>query len=210
MNYIFDFFGTLITDNIKVYNEIMSESFGLNVWDIKTKIRPFLYVRRFDSSREALESLLKHLKVEMTGEQKDRFFSRMEAWEKSLNLYNGAIEVLDELKKRGDKIGIISNDSTFIENIIQEKGIRDHVDIIVLSHEQGTMKPDKKIFQICLDKLKIKPGETIMIGDKIETDIITPKGLGMQPILFDPENRHPEYTGKKIRSLKELLKCNLK
>ncbi len=95
-NYIFDFFGTLITDNIKVYNEIMSESFGLNISDIKAKIRPFLYTRKFNSNQETLDALLKHLKIKMSREQRDRFFSRLEVWKKSLKLYEEAIEVLKE------------------------------------------------------------------------------------------------------------------
>ena len=79
MNYIFDFFGTLITDNIKVYNEIMSESFGLNISDIKAKIRPFLYTRKFNSNQEALDALLKHLKIKMSPEQKYRFFYKADS-----------------------------------------------------------------------------------------------------------------------------------
>ena len=79
---------------------------------------------------------------------------------------------------------------------------------MLLSHELGVMKPDKKIFQICLDKLETTPREAIMVGDKPDTDAMESKNLGMQSILFDPENKYTEYTGKKIRSLKELLKCN--
>lgn len=208
MNYIFDFFGTLITDNIKVYNEIMSESFDLNILDIKAKIRPFLYIRKFNSNQEALDALLKHLKIQMSREQKDSFFSRLEVWKKSLKLHKETIEVLKELKKRGTKIAIISNDNTLIEDVIHKKEIKNYVDVMLLSHELGVMKPDKKIFQICLDKLKTTPREAIMVGDKPDTDMIAQKCLGIQSILFDPQNRHPEYTGKKIKSLKELLKCN--
>lgn len=205
MDYIFDLFGTLITDNIKLYNRIMSKSFGLTIQDFKDKIRYLISTKKFNSKEEALNSILNHLKRGMDLDQKNKFFSQLDFWKNSLKLHDGAIKVLKKLKKRGSKIGIVSNNNTFVEDVIKIKGVNNYTDIIIFSHEIGALKPDKKIYQACLNKLKASPQNVTMIGDQLERDILIPKKLGIHVILFDPNNKHPKYKGKKIKSLKELI-----
>ena len=43
-------------------------------------------------------------------------------------------------------------------------------------------KPDKKIFEIALKRANCKPEQSIMIGDRIDNDIIPAKNLGMKTI----------------------------
>lgn len=48
--------------------------------------------------------------------------------------------------------------------------------------EESVAKLDKKIFEIALERSKCKPMQTIMIGDRIDNDIIPAKLLGMHII----------------------------
>jgi len=44
--------------------------------------------------------------------------------------------------------------------------------VIVISEEVGIEKPDKRIFQLALEALKIKAEKAVMVGNRIDTDII--------------------------------------
>lgn len=205
--YVFDFFGTLITNNIEVYNRLMSESFGLDKQGYKEKLREFLTVKDFLSKDHALDAALNQLGIEFTQEQRKEFFSRIEGWKKSLELYPGALEVMQELKKRGHKIGIVSNHTKFIEGLVEMHGVGEYSDATILSIHAGVSKPHRKMYGLGLKKLEIvDPTKVIMIGDQLEKDVLAPeKEFGMQGILFDPDNKYPEYTGRKIKDLRELL-----
>jgi HAD superfamily hydrolase (TIGR01509 family) len=65
-------------------------------------------------------------------------------------------------------------------------------------------KPDERAFLTVLNFFKVKPKETLMIGDEIERDLIPAKKLGMETILIDRENKIKDAQFKKISSLEEL------
>ena len=54
---------------------------------------------------------------------------------------------------------------------------------VVFSFEVGYRKPEKEIFMIALEKLKLKPEECIFIDDR-EKFLQTPRELGFKVILF--------------------------
>jgi putative hydrolase of the HAD superfamily len=57
--------------------------------------------------------------------------------------------------------------------MLKEHNILNLFDVIIFSAEFKVIKPDPKIFQIALDKLKnIKPYEAIFIGDSYIFDIL--------------------------------------
>lgn len=70
--------------------------------------------------------------------------------------------------------------------------------------ETKFLKPDPKAFLVVLNKLKVKPEETLMVGDEIERDLIPAKNLGMEVILIDRKNKIENAPFKKINSLSEL------
>ena len=54
--------------------------------------------------------------------------------------------------------------------------------MVIASAEEGIAKPDKRIFNIALAKSGCKPENTIMIGDRIDNDIVPAKLSGMHTI----------------------------
>lgn len=82
-------------------------------------------------------------------------------------------------------------------------GLEKHFEIFTPQETKFT-KPDPKAFLAVLKKLKVKPEETLMIGDEIERDLIPAKKLGLEAILIDRENKIENSSIKKISSLKEL------
>lgn len=96
-------------------------------------------------------------------------------------LYKGVPESLDRLSKKY-KIGIIANQPLGTKSRLEKHKILQYIDLIIASAEEGVSKPDKRIFQIALEKSGCNPENSVMIGDRVDNDIIPAKALGMHTI----------------------------
>ena len=96
-------------------------------------------------------------------------------------LYSDAAKCLEILSSRY-KIGIIANQSLGTEARLEQHGILQYIDLVIASAEEGVAKPDKRIFEIALNRSNCQPGESVMIGDRIDNDIVPAKLMGMRTI----------------------------
>lgn len=96
-------------------------------------------------------------------------------------LYDDAIQCFEILSKKY-KIGIIANQSLGTEERLGNQGILKYINLIVASAEEGVAKPDRRIFEIALERSNCEPVNSIMIGDRIDNDIIPAKRMGMNTI----------------------------
>jgi len=56
-------------------------------------------------------------------------------------------------------------------------------DSITISGEEGVKKPDRRIYEIVLDRIEVEPGEAVFVDDFIE-NIQTARNLGIRAIHF--------------------------
>ena len=96
-------------------------------------------------------------------------------------LYCDAAYCLEILSGRY-KIGIIANQSFGTKERLEQHGVLQYIDLVVASAEEGAAKPDKKIFEIALERSNCKPNNAVMIGDRIDNDIVPANLLGMHTI----------------------------
>lgn len=91
------------------------------------------------------------------------------------------IPTLNELRKQGYRVGIISNagDDDDVQYLIDKSQIRPYMDVIITSAAFGTRKPSPKIFQTALDILGVQPSRAVMVGDKLDADILGAHNAGM-------------------------------
>jgi putative hydrolase of the HAD superfamily len=81
---------------------------------------------------------------------------------------------------------IISNATDALrDNLASAYPIADAFDLIVVSAEEHTMKPDHEIYERTLRRLGRPPGETVFIDDN-PGNIAAARELGMNAILFNP------------------------
>lgn len=103
-------------------------------------------------------------------------------WNKELEtLYTDTVECLAFLSGRY-KIGVIANQSLGTERRLESYGLLRYIDLVVASAEEGVAKPDKRIFETALNKSGCKAGNSVMIGDRVDNDIIPAKLLGMRTV----------------------------
>ena len=96
-------------------------------------------------------------------------------------LYSDAAKCLEILSGRY-KIGIIANQSLGTKTRLEQHGILQYIDLVIASAEEGVAKPDKRIFELALNRSNCKPGDAVMIGDRIDNDIVPAKRMGMHTI----------------------------
>lgn len=101
------------------------------------------------------------------------------------------VDVLTYLKKKGKKLGIISNGRVIdLYSVLEWLNIRKYFDFTISSEEANIEKPDKRIFLMMLNFFKQKPERCVFVGDDPLRDIPTPKKLGMKTILYKPPKKY--------------------
>jgi len=118
------------------------------------------------------------------------------AWEQHENfsLYEDALPVLDELRARGLRIGLVSNGQRDLEEFVVHHELR--VDAVVGSKAHGRTKPHPSIFVAALEALGASAEDAAMVGDSFEDDIEGARSLGMRAILLDREGLRPGETDR--------------
>ncbi len=94
-------------------------------------------------------------------------------------------------------------------------GILQYINLVVASAEEGVAKPDRRIFEIALERSNCKSVNAIMIGDRIDNDIVPAKQMGMNTIWvkrgfgqywnIKQEIEKPDFIVKNLTEICELL-----
>jgi putative hydrolase of the HAD superfamily len=113
-------------------------------------------------------------------------------WERHENfmLYEDALPALDELRRLGLRIGLVTNGQRDLEEFVAHHALE--VDAMVGSRLHGKIKPHPSIFVAALQALRVRPEETAMVGDSFEDDIEGARSLGMRAILLDRDGLRPD------------------
>jgi epoxide hydrolase-like predicted phosphatase len=126
----------------------------------------------------------KKLLKEWNKESKEKeFFAFIDSLKSDDNLNYELIDFIKQLKKLNYKIGLLSNNSSRLKNILKEKGIDFLFDVILVSEDVGFIKPDIEIFEILCDKLNICPKELVFVDD-FEKNFINVDKIGFTPVLY--------------------------
>jgi putative hydrolase of the HAD superfamily len=92
------------------------------------------------------------------------------------------LNLVQRLKQRYP-LGMISNSDHVNSQVYRERGWYDTFNPLVLSHEVHILKPDRRIYEICLEQLGL-PAESCAFIDDQEACLVTARELGMQTILY--------------------------
>lgn len=117
-------------------------------------------------------------------------------------------ETLDYLKRKGLRLGIVSNNRPQVKQTLLDFGLTPYFESIVISEEVGLYKPDPKILELACRELGVPCENSIYVGDH-PFDVLCAHQAHMPAVWFPPnpffemleEAGEPEY---EIHSLEEL------
>jgi putative hydrolase of the HAD superfamily len=99
----------------------------------------------------------------------------------NLKLYPGVKNTLEELKKLGLRLAVITDADRYHAHArLTRVGLLNSFDLLVSADMIGTKKPDPAHFLFALDALGIKPEESLVVGDSIKRDIVPAHRLGLK------------------------------
>ena len=85
---------------------------------------------------------------------------------RSARLYDDALPFLRALRSRDIKIAIVSNCSEHTRDLLENNGVAELADALVLSCEVGAEKPAAEIFTYALDRLGVPAGRAVFVDDQ--------------------------------------------
>ena len=151
-----------------------------------------------------IRETLAYFGVEVSEEELDRFLeAEHEAWQPARVLGSTTHALLESLRSRGLKLGLVSNafdPGWLLRRDLEQMGIAQRIDFAVFSSEVGKRKPHPEIFERALTALDASADESLFVGDRLFEDVRGAGELGMttvQALWFradeNPDGAEPDH-----------------
>ena len=127
-----------------------------------------------------------------------RHFAEPVAW----HLFDDVVPTLKRLRRRGIKLGIISNWDRRLSALLRQMRLHDYFDEVVVSCYAGVCKPSRAIFEKAARRLGVPPRGIVHVGDRPDADVRGAHVAGMHAVLLQ-RGRATSRPGT-ISSLKQL------
>ena len=177
---IFDAGGVLLDGNFPKFLQIVEKELGLKpVKDIAEEGGAIVGREMGLGHQTAADCLNELYGGKLSKEKHEKLLKVFEQeWPQNKKM----IELAQELKKRY-KVALLSNTEDIHSKRMRKEGFVDLFDEAILSNEVHLLKPEKPIYLLILEKLRVKAGQCVFIDD-IEENTETAEKLGFKTILF--------------------------
>lgn len=184
---IFDMYETLITlyNSPNYFGPHMAEDAGIPVEKFKEIWSPMEDDRSI--GKISLEEIITLILEKNNCYSKELLEKLVEkrVWAKAecfKHLNPEIIPMLESLKRKNVKIGLISNCFSEEARLIRESILYSFFDAVMLSYEQGVKKPNEEIYRRCMKELHVTPEECLYIGDGGSSELEAADKLGMKAL----------------------------
>lgn len=109
-------------------------------------------------------------------------------------IYDEVHGVLHKLRLHGIRIGIISNWSGDLEEVMARLGLLELFDFVLDSARLGYEKPHARIFDEALRRADVERSAALHVGDSPEHDVDGALSAGIRALLLDRHGRHPTFS----------------
>jgi len=127
-----------------------------------------------------------HHGVDLTDDDVRLFLtSAHDVWASYYQLGASTHALLEALRHRGLGLALVSNTASpewLLRPVLERQGLVERVDAIVLSSEVGKRKPHPAIFERALTELGVEPAEALLVGDRLDTDVVGAAALGIPTV----------------------------
>jgi len=108
------------------------------------------------------------------------------------HLYDGVPEGLEYMKDAGYRLGCVTNKAgEFTLPILRDLGIADYFEVTICGDDTPRKKPDPLPLLTACERLAVKPGHSLMIGDS-QSDVKAARAAGFSIICLSYGYNHGE------------------
>jgi putative hydrolase of the HAD superfamily len=134
------------------------------------------------------------------------------------NLEEDTLPTLDWLQEQDFRLGLISNASDVddVYALLEKFDLTDYFEHIIISADFGMRKPHPEIFLQGLRLFQVKPQDCLMVGDRLDMDILGANQVNMSSIWITRRSIHkgtdyrfdikPDYEIYALPEIKEVVK----
>jgi putative hydrolase of the HAD superfamily len=125
----------------------------------------------------------------------------------------GAVEVLQALRDRGLRVGLISDCSAELPEYFADLPVAPYIDAAVFSFVTGERKPHAANYLHCCARLGVEPVQCLYVGDGGSNELPGAGAVGMRAVHLAVEaesggvvyGRHDAWDGETITALEQVL-----
>lgn len=130
-----------------------------------------------------------------------------EPYGESLEAMPEAHETLSTLRRRGVRLGLVSNvplPGLLYTRVLKRLGLWSFFDDARFSYDEGSRKPSPAMLRAGMAALEARPHETWMVGDRRASDVAAGRAAGVHTVWLQSPHRHGPRPDSTIRALAEL------
>ncbi|MBI3952518.1 MAG: HAD family hydrolase [Candidatus Doudnabacteria bacterium] len=189
----------VIRKGIKISEKDLLRMNALVIKEHKRKIAKNKKI--YDATPIFIAALLKKLGLRLVDKQFHKLLGQVSgSFVRNANLYPDAVRLLKTLKNRKIKTALVIDGSIKREKaIIKRLGLNKFINVVIISEEIGHNKFTSKPLAAALKKLKVNPEHVLVVGDRLDKDIVHANKLGCVSVqLVRHGGRYADLVGTKI------------
>lgn len=129
------------------------------------------------------------------------YHARVNLWE---DVPEGVPEALERMRRAGLRLVVVSNANGRLRFLLDRLGMSRMVDEMLDSNEEGVEKPDRRLFDLALERSGASRGSTLHAGDLYHVDVEGARAAGLRAVLIDPHGLYEGFDCERVASLGEL------
>jgi putative hydrolase of the HAD superfamily len=106
-----------------------------------------------------------------------------------------ALPTLQELRRRGHLLGMISVCTDDVPQVWDETLLGRAFDAAVFSCDVGVSKPDPRIYEIACERLEVEPRDCLFVGDGANDELPGAERVGMTAVQLRPPGEELTESG---------------
>jgi putative hydrolase of the HAD superfamily len=218
--FVFDLWGTLVPSPVSRRDDAvraMAADLGVDASAYAAAFRDS-HAERFTGVGGSLEDTIAALAARCGGTPSAVAVARaarrrLELTRSLLAAGDESLAVLDELRARGFRLGLVTDSSIETPTLWYQTPLAARFDAVAFSCLLGVRKPDPAIFLACLERLGAPPGDCVYVGDGGGGELSAAQTLDMHAVRLvaahdDPSSRYDDdvaFVGPRVAGLRDLL-----
>ena len=207
---IFDLWGTLVpypTEAVERTAAAMAEVLRVPVDDFARAWGADFDRRVTGALADSLRRVSRTLGIEPRDETIAEAVARRTAMHEAHFLPRAdAADALAGLRALGVAVGLLTDCSNELPPVWNASSLRALVDAAVFSCEEGTKKPDPRLYRLVAERLGVRPGECVYVGDGGSDELNGATAAGMCAVqLRTGDTTQPAWDGPRISALGEIV-----
>ena len=122
----------------------------------------------------------------------------------TFRVFDDVRPALDEMKRSGLLLGVVSNWSEALPALLARLGLAERFDFVLASAAERSEKPGSELFERALARAGVEASAAVHVGDDVDKDYKAAMKTGVRAVLLDRERLHADFAGERITSLDQL------